>query len=168
MSLNISEDIVICASKIEVTIDTDKFGPRQITAFHTAVQTGVMKGRGVPVRVARAIRRKLNAPWVSINTRSVTWGNVPSDADTFYNTMTAALVALRMDSSSGAESKYNTQSMDTAFKSVEDRLPSGGLYVYSTAMAKMVIKNFKFTIDLPNMERFVVIDFWDGKEVFSI
>jgi hypothetical protein len=40
--------------------------------------------------------------------------------------------------------------------------------VYSTAMAKMVIKNFKFTIDLPNMERFVVIDLWDGKEGFYI
>ena len=96
MSYNISSKIMDYASGLHITIDTSNFGPRQIGSFHRAAKTGICKGGGAPDLVAKTLRKEKKLPWIHyMNRGHFYWGNIPKDADNFFDRMTAAMVATR-------------------------------------------------------------------------
>ena len=165
MSLNIPKGITSYASSIEVVIDTKSFGPRQRTAFATALHTGVIKGYGAPARVARVLRLAAREPYVHIVKHMIAWGNVPKNADAFYDGLTAVVVAERLGLaySSSAWAQDNIDGLDIL---VQRRSRDGVVYGIGggkgLSIAARVLKSFKFEREMPTFDRYVTLRVWDG------
>lgn len=165
MSLNIGKGIISYASSVEVVIDTEKFGPKQRTAFATALHTGVIKGLGTPARVARMLRLAAGEPYVCIAGSMITWDNVPENADAFYDGLTAAMVAERLGPqySSSPRARATIDGLD---RLVQSRSSNGVSYGIGgrrgLSIAARVLKSFKFEREMPTPDRYVTLRVWDG------
>lgn len=171
MAFNIASDIVSMASEIKVTIDTLKFGPRQITALHKMVQTGLCEGNGVPARVAQVIRRTHGAPVLKV-ARSVQWYGVPSDNNDFFDKMTAAVVADRMlNPNQGGDPSWVRDASVKLDRALQQRKSDGSFWFYGREFPKTlksIVKGFAFEIEVPKTPRFVEIVVWNGEERMDI
>ena len=166
MSLNISGNIMEFSSEVRVTIDTTKFGPRQIKVMHESVRTGLCVGNGVPTRVARVIRRKHGAPVLAVG-RYVEWHGVNANNDAFFDKMTAAVVADQLlNPAQNADSHWMHNAKKQVDAALQQRLPNGNFYFYDREFPKVlrsIVKGFDFEIKVPVTPRFIDIIVWDGK-----
>ena len=165
MSLNIGGDIITMASEVKVTIDTNKFGPRQITALHRMVRSGMCEGSSVPSRVAQALRKRHGAPFLAV-ARYVEWHGVSANNNEFFDKMAAAVVAdklLSAEKQPEASWRGDIRSrLDTALSQHQSE---GAFYFYGKDFPKTlrsIVKGFNFEIEVPETPRYVEIVVWDG------
>lgn len=165
MSFNIAADIVKVTSSIVVTVDTLKFGPRQIIALERMVRTGLCEGNGVPARVARVVRKKHGAPVLTVSSH-VAWHDVRPDNDAFFDKIAAAIVADKLlHPQAQPEPQWRREINEKIDLALKRRSPNGSFYFYGKEFPKTirsVVKGFNFEIEVPSTPRFIDIEVWDG------
>lgn len=97
MGLNIGKEVLDVAMVVKVVVDPTKLGKRQLTALNRCYTTGIIKGDGVPARIALQQRKQMGLPYIHFGRYNrVRWERVHSDHKFFevgLGAMTASMLA---------------------------------------------------------------------------
>jgi len=123
MSFHISKKLTDVCSHITLGIDTNKLGPRQLTAAQRMTKTGVCKGASVASTIAISLRNNEGLPTIHYDRYNrFRWYNMQKDNADFFSRLKATSVVLHMHD--------DVRSWETtAFDEAVDAMDARG-YVY--------------------------------------
>lgn len=142
MRINIGNKIIELAEDISITIDTTRLGPRQRTSLQKMAQTGYIKGRSIPARLAAAIRVQQGHPMVHATGYDVRFIGLPTDLrKQMADYIKAAAVAAQMEEH---VSDYRRQSIQRDIDHAETSVSVG--YYITPQLTKILDKQLRMPI----------------------
>lgn len=142
MSYNIGGKLLEVTSKVVVTIDTKKFGPRQIKKLRTMIRTGVIdiNRDNATAEVALYVLRSLNAPTLQLDW-GFHWDNVPRGNEDFYSRLIAGVVTHKLTLKD--DSGWYAEQMQDLEMLISIKAPKGHTH-HPAGSLKKVFKGFSF------------------------
>lgn len=142
MSINIAGDVCKAADSIMVTVRTGNLGPRQRSTMKRAVLTGVVKGRGLPSRLALSILKDHGMPYVHVHGGGRVAWEVSKDEDHFFLMLGAVKGAIAL--AGGEDTDYTSE----LFNAANDKRTSFGRWVGRSTPLQLLSK-VKFKRAMP-------------------
>jgi hypothetical protein len=143
MSYNISGKLFEVTDKIVVTIDTKKFGPRQIKKLATMIRTGYIDiaQENATAQIAKLVLDSMSVPIIHSGW-AFAWERVPPDNEDFFQRLIASGVHYDLNKKGPRYGELDHRAHYDRL--AETHAPNGSTFYMHKSLAA-VFKGFSFT-----------------------